>query len=304
MSMIRGLGKFAGKAAGTVVGGPIQIAGKLTGFDLVEDIGKGVRKASEFAGDTAGQAAAGAAGTISGMLHSDPEERNRGLGEMGQAVSRTAKGAFYTAKNTLESGGEVIGGMMEGDAYRVKKGASSIVKTVAVGALAVGIVDVMDGADLADASDTDSDLGGMDAGHISTINSELAGSVHPVTGVPFEEDVVDLPGGISVAGVFPEFDARCEVHIDESLYMQSDHVHFSYANQELYQDIQDNPRLAGELGLSQHDINGLSEGTNPEGYTWHHNQEPGVLELVDEETHAATAHTGGREVWGGGSEYR
>ncbi|WP_264738038.1 HNH endonuclease [Cytobacillus firmus] len=35
-----------------------------------------------------------------------------------------------------------------------------------------------------------------------------------------------------------------------------------------------------------------------------HNQHPGVLELVDEETHGATGHTGGRELWGGGNEYR
>lgn len=30
----------------------------------------------------------------------------------------------------------------------------------------------------------------------------------------------------------------------------------------------------------------------------------GVLQLVDEETHAQTGHTGGREIWGGGSDYR
>ena len=41
-----------------------------------------------------------------------------------------------------------------------------------------------------------------------------------------------------------------------------------------------------------------------EGYTWHHNEQPGVLQLVDEETHAETGHTGGREILGGGSEYR
>ncbi|WP_423408368.1 HNH endonuclease [Heyndrickxia sp. MSNUG] len=33
-------------------------------------------------------------------------------------------------------------------------------------------------------------------------------------------------------------------------------------------------------------------------------EEPGVLQLVDRETHASVGHTGGRELWGGGSEYR
>jgi hypothetical protein len=95
-----------------------------------------------------------------------------------------------------------------------------------------------------------------------------------------------------------------ELYIDECLYLQSDYVHFSYANQELYDEIPRDPDLAGDLGLTQQDISGLVNGDTPEGFTWHHNQQPGVLELVDEETHAATGHTGGRELWGGGNEYR
>ncbi|MFD0050074.1 HNH endonuclease [Actinomycetes bacterium NPDC127524] len=42
----------------------------------------------------------------------------------------------------------------------------------------------------------------------------------------------------------------------------------------------------------------------PEGYTWHHSEVPGKLELVDEEIHAETGHTGGRELWGDGLENR
>ncbi|WP_394578510.1 hypothetical protein [Cytobacillus firmus] len=36
MSLIRDFGKFAGKAAGVVVGGPIQIVGEITGVNLIE----------------------------------------------------------------------------------------------------------------------------------------------------------------------------------------------------------------------------------------------------------------------------
>ncbi len=38
--------------------------------------------------------------------------------------------------------------------------------------------------------------------------------------------------------------------------------------------------------------------STPEGYTWHHNQEPGVMQLVDRGVHAATGHTGGFSIWG------
>jgi hypothetical protein len=309
LSFIRSLGKFAGKAAGVVVGGPIQVVGELTGVDLIEDIGKGVRKASEFAGDTAGQIADGAVNTVSGILKDDSKQLDRGLGDMGSAVTRTAKGVVVTAKNTLHNGGEVIGGFMDGDNARVKKGAASIVKTVAIGALAVGVIDVMDGGDIAEAEEVpDADESNSpnleESIRIETTNDHLAGSVHPETGVPFLENTVELTNGQDVTGAFPVFDVDYEVQMDESLYLQSDYVHFSYANQELYDAIQAEPDLADDLGLSQQDVQTLSQGDTPDGFTWHHNEEPGVLQLVDQDTHANTAHTGGRELWGGGGEYR
>ncbi|MCU1808245.1 HNH endonuclease [Cytobacillus firmus] len=313
MGMIRKLGKYTGKAAGFVIGGPIQIVGELTGSGLIKDIGKGVQKASEFAGDTVGQVASGAVDTVAGIVNEDSGQRDKGLGNMGNAVTRTAKGVVVTAKNTFVNGGEVIGGVIDGDNDRVKRGATSIVKTVAIGALAVGLVDVIDGADggtevahaegnIPDAANLHTDSAELT--EISTVNADLAGSTHPITGVPFDEEIVDLPNGTSLIGTFPEFDAEYEAYIDESLYLQSDYVHFSYANQELYDDIQMNPDLAEDLGLTQQEIINLANGDTPEGFTWHHNQHPGVLELVDEETHAATGHTGGRELWGGGNEYR
>ena len=48
----------------------------------------------------------------------------------------------------------------------------------------------------------------------------------------------------------------------------------------------------------------IQAGETPDGYVWHHHQEPGRLELVDEGTHAQTGHSGGRFLWGGGSQYR
>lgn len=309
MSLIREIGRFAGKAAGVVVGGPIQIVGEITGVDLIEDIGKGVRSASEFAGDTVGQVAAGAVDTVSGLINDDPIQRDMGLEDMGSAVSRTAKGVLVTAKNTIHNGGDVIGGLMDGDHSRVKSGASSLVKTVAVGALAVGVVDVIDGLDGADVAEA----GGLDSqdltpnsehGVIETRNDHLVGSNHPETGIPFEARTVELPSGQEVTGVYPVFDYGYEIIMDESLYLQTDYVHFNYANQELYSDIQEDPEIAVELGLTHQDIQGLANGDTPAGYTWHHNEEPGVLQLVDQETHEQTGHDGGRQLWGGGTENR
>lgn len=320
MGLIRGLGKGLGKGAGFLFGKPIEFVGEVTGVNLIEDIGKGVQKASEFAGDTAGQVVGGAVDTVSGIITEDPTKRDKGLGEMGNAVSRTAKGVVVTAKNAIHDGGDVIGGFIDGDNSRMKKGASSLVKTVAVGAIAVGVVDIIDGADgsnvaSADTVDTPNNevppadsqpttVNGEGPVTIETTNDHLAGTVHPETGVPFESNTVQLPNGQEITGVYPIFDAEHEVHLNESLYLQSDYVHFSYANAELYDAIQAEPQLATDLELTEQDIQALANGDTPEGFTWHHSEEPGILQLVDQEIHANIGHDGGRELWGGGEEYR
>jgi len=321
MSLIRGIGKGLGKGAGFLLGKPIELVGEVTGSNLIGDIGKGVQKASEFAGDTAGQVVGGAVDTVSGIISEDQAKRDKGLGEMGNAVSRTAKGVVVTAKNAIHDGGDVIGGFVDGDHNRMKKGASSLVKTVAVGTIAVGVVDVIDGADgggVAQAESVDTPntptptseaapaVNGVEEGPltIETTNDHLAGTFHPETNVPFEINTVQLPSGQEVTGVYPVFDVEHEVHMEKSLYLQSDYVHFTYANAELYDAIQVNPQLADDLGLSEQDIQALSNGDTPQGFTWHHHEEPGVLQLVDEEIHASTGHDGGRVLWGGGEEFR
>lgn len=66
---------------------------------------------------------------------------------MGNAVSRTGQGIYHTAKNTYSNGKEVYTGIKESDMQKVKRGAEGIATTVAVGALAIGVVDFVDGTD-------------------------------------------------------------------------------------------------------------------------------------------------------------
>ncbi|WP_413305814.1 hypothetical protein AA0X95_04460 [Bacillus sp. 1P10SD] len=179
MGLFRDIGTFAGKVAGVVIGGPIQVVGELTGVDLIEDIGKGVQKASTIAGETLGTFTDGAVGTVSGIIQEDPAKRDEGLSSMGNAIGTTAKGVYTTVKITLKNGADVIGGAMDGDMDTVKRGATGIVKTVAVGALAIGVVDFIDGADgidlNADADVADADYNSDSGVHLvepHTVNSD------------------------------------------------------------------------------------------------------------------------------------
>lgn len=147
MNFFRGLGKVLGNVTGTVVGEPIKMVGEITGAKLLEDIGDGVKKASVFTGDTLGTFTDGVVNTVSGLVQEDMNKRDEGLSNIGDAVGRTAKGVYYTTKNAVKNGGEVVVGAFDGDMEKVKKGASGLVTTVAVGALAIGFVDIIDGED-------------------------------------------------------------------------------------------------------------------------------------------------------------
>ena len=192
----------------------------------------------------------------------------------------------------MKSTGITLNGIRNKDKQEILHGVGNLGKVVAVSAFAIGVFDIVDGPELAQAET------------LETRNDHLVGLEHAETGVQFIERTVELPNGELQTGIFPLFDSQFSIILAEEMYLQSDNTHFQIANETLYQSIQESPNVATELGLSPMDVQALSNGITPSGYDWHHNEQPGVLQLVDEETHQNTGHTGGREVWGGGSEYR
>jgi hypothetical protein len=137
---------------------------------------------------------------------------------------------------------------------------------------------------------------------IITRNESLKGDVHPITGVPFEEKTVIDADGNNVTGVFPEFDSKFDAQLPEDMLQESDSVQFCECNDQLKEAIQNDPELAKEFTPDQ--LEQIQNGDTPDGCTWHHNEETGKMQIVDSETHARTGHTGGRSIWGGGSEFR
>lgn len=118
----------------------------------------------------------------------------------------------------------------------------------------------------------------------------LKNDVHPVTGVPYDKDG------------FPIFEPVAEVKIDKSLYLQKDTAQFKKATELLQQEINKNTELKKHFTEMQ--LKQISKGKKPKGFTWHHHQNEGIMQLVDADIHGKTGHTGGRNIWGGGSKYR
>ena len=142
--------------------------------------------------------------------------------------------------------------------------------------------------------------------YVITRNESLENDRHPITGVPFEKRTIECPNGENIEGVFPRFDSVFDAKIPEDMYLQPDKIQFKECNRQLLQEIEQNPELKAVFSEEQLEQirDGVYDGTAPDGYVWHHDAEAGKLQLVDFETHSHTGHTGGRSIWGGGSESR
>jgi hypothetical protein len=188
MAFLRDLGQFAGKAAGFVVGGAVNLVGEATGSQFIKEVGDGVKKASEFAGDTLGQAADGAWNTASGMITKDDSKIEKGMNDIGSSVSRTAKGVYTTAKSTYHNGKDVYEGFKYNDDAKIKSGISNIAKTVAVGVLAVGVVDLVDGVDVGDPDLDTSNLADGESTNVASTDSTNFSSTDTTSDVESHEN--------------------------------------------------------------------------------------------------------------------
>ena len=145
------------------------------------------------------------------------------------------------------------------------------------------------------------DNGEEKAEKIKCINEKLEGSEHPETGVPFERRQVEVDGK-QYEVVVPHFESEFEAQLPEDKYKISDNLQFKECNAQLKAEVAENEDLRDRFDDVQ--LEQIEDGKTPEGYTWHHDAEAGRMQLVDLETHQRTAHTGGRAIWGGGTECR
>jgi len=144
--------------------------------------------------------------------------------------------------------------------------------------------------------------GESSATEVSTINQHLEGQRHPETGVRFERFRITLPDGTVVEGVFPVFDSVYDAQLPADMYESSDYAQFKECNRQLADTVDEDPELRSRFTDEQ--LEQIRNGDTPDGYTWHHNQETGKMQLVRTDVHSRTSHTGGRAIWGGGSEAR
>lgn len=131
---------------------------------------------------------------------------------------------------------------------------------------------------------------------ITTRNMALEG-LESENGVSFERRTAELADGLSVEGVFPEFDSKHHVELGSAANDMSIHQQFSACREDFQDHMYDSPEKLQGITFGAMERMDLPQGYTPEGFTWQHNPETGSFDLVSQDDHSV-GHTGGNALWG------
>lgn len=135
--------------------------------------------------------------------------------------------------------------------------------------------------------------------HYRTDRCDLEGKTSE-NGIPYERRRIVI-NGVVIEGVFPKFDSAFDTKLSPD--NQKSKAYAKECNAALKAAIEKNPELKSKFTEEQ--LKDIEEGRTPTGYVWHHNEEPGKMQLVKREDHDRTlggaAHTGGNSLWGADS---
>lgn len=165
-------------------------------------------------------------------------------------------------------------------------------------------------------------------------NGEWNGERGESTWIPEDESVRETIGKYGADGIeyhngIPDFDkfSAFDIELNEDEFTEKNSHQFTTCNEGLadyFSDLSD--QLAGtecEDPLENSDYRNammnifkcdeselediqlhLNEYETPYGFTWHHSQIPGRMQLIPTEIHVSARHRGGQSIWGGGAANR
>lgn len=140
-------------------------------------------------------------------------------------------------------------------------------------------------------------------------NGEWSGERGNSTWKPEIDDVAEQLSQHGVDGIdyrdgFPDFSpvSSYEYQLPEDLYESGDPAQFNACNEALANHLENNPEFASNFDEDQ--LEAISAGKKPSGYTWHHDVKQGNMQLVPTRIHQNCGHYGGKNIWGGGTTNR
>ena len=133
--------------------------------------------------------------------------------------------------------------------------------------------------------------------YLKTDNCALEGSCNK-NGVPYFRKRVTV-NGVTIEGVFPKFESAFDLELPPEKYRIKAYQAECCAR--LREAAEKDPSIKERFTKAQ--WRDVLDGKTPRGYAWHHNEEPGKMQLVKrkryhDRTQKGAAHTGGNVIWG------
>lgn len=207
---------------------------------------------------------------------------------------------FKTAANSIEAGSELVDSVA--DISKNAENTAELVDTIKdVAKTGDNIIEAVDNAkDAARAGEAAKDVvADVVKGYtlIETVNQKLLGKAHEITGIKFKLSEIEFSDGRKLKGVFPVFESYADIQLPKDLYKAS----FPKQQQNCLEQLQKqlkNPFSKLRKNFTAEQLEDIANGILPDGFTWHHNEKEGLMQLVDTLTHDKTGHTGGMNIWG------
>mgnify|MGYP005990231097 CR=1 FL=1 len=164
---------------------------------------------------------------------------------------------------------------------------------------------------------------------IKTINSSYENTFFPKTKVKFHRKQVTNPAGDIIEGIFADFSyySLFEVILPKLYYDSSDKEQFNYCLDQLKNRFRTKQKAFEKKLVADHhllidngintlhgvvldsksilekQLNDILKTSSVQqgrfyGYTWHHTENLGEMQLIPDFIHKKVRHTGGKHIWG------
>ena len=142
MNNIKKAGIITGAVVGGAIGGTISFIGKMTNQKFIDELGESVVDSTILTGGIAGDVASGATNVISGKIQKSRSKVEEGKDDLKSAGSQVVENFVNNVQTVVDNSGEILECVKEKDKRKIMRGAKTLAKVVAVGAITVGTIKI------------------------------------------------------------------------------------------------------------------------------------------------------------------
>ncbi len=140
MNRIKKAGIYIGAITGGILGGSIELVGKMTKVEFLDELGEGIVDSALLTGEIVGEAAGGTVNIIAGGISKDRDRVKEGSSDLAHAGKQVFHNAVTNFKLMAENSGEVVQGVLSKDKARTISAARTLAKMATIGAVTVGAI--------------------------------------------------------------------------------------------------------------------------------------------------------------------